>query len=53
LHASLTTLLFERITVAKSKDAKIGCNLAESSKEGCDSKRAVLPLVNDDYGNDL
>jgi hypothetical protein len=28
--------------VAKFKEAKTGCNLAESSKEGCGSKRDVI-----------
>jgi hypothetical protein len=30
---------------AKSKEVKTGCSLAESSKEGCGSKRAGLPMV--------
>jgi hypothetical protein len=34
LDARLTTLLCKRITVAKSKEMKTGCNLAESSNEG-------------------
>jgi hypothetical protein len=29
----------------KSKKAKTGCNLAESTKEGYGSKRAVLPMM--------
>jgi hypothetical protein len=29
----------------KFKEVKTGCNLAESSKEGCGSKRAVLPMM--------
>jgi hypothetical protein len=29
----------------KSKEVKTGCNLAESSKEGCGSERAVLPMM--------
>jgi hypothetical protein len=29
----------------KSKEVKTGCNLAECSKEGCGSERAVLPMV--------
>jgi hypothetical protein len=29
----------------KSKDVKTGCNLRESSKEGCGSKRSVLPVM--------
>jgi hypothetical protein len=32
-------------TVAKSKEVKTGCNLAESSKEVYGSKRAVLPMM--------
>jgi hypothetical protein len=40
LGAELTTCSEEIIT------AKPGCNLTESSKEGCDSKRAnVLPVM--------
>jgi hypothetical protein len=31
--------------VAKSKEVQTGCNLAESSKEGYDSKIAVLPMM--------
>jgi hypothetical protein len=31
--------------VAKSKEVKNGSNLAETSEEGCGSKRAVLPVV--------
>jgi hypothetical protein len=30
--------------VAKSKEKKTGCNLAESSKEGHGSSRAVWPM---------
>jgi hypothetical protein len=33
------------MTVPKSKEVKTGCNLAESSKEGYGSKRAVLPMM--------
>jgi hypothetical protein len=29
----------------KSVEAKTGCNLAESSKKGYGSKRAVLPMA--------
>jgi hypothetical protein len=29
----------------KSKEIKAGCSLRESSKEGCGSKRAVLPMI--------
>jgi hypothetical protein len=45
LDARLTHLLCKKITVAKSKEVKIGSNLAESSKEGYGSKRDVLPMV--------
>jgi hypothetical protein len=31
--------------IAKSRKVKTGCNLAESSKEGYGSKRAVLPVI--------
>jgi hypothetical protein len=34
----LTTLLFIKITVAKSKKAKPGCKLLETSKEGYGSE---------------
>jgi hypothetical protein len=34
-----------RIIVAKSKEVKPGCNLAESSKESYGSNRAVLPMM--------
>jgi hypothetical protein len=37
--------LFCKGIVAKSKEMKTGCNLAESSKEGYGSKRAVLPMM--------
>jgi hypothetical protein len=30
---------------AKSKEVKTGCNLAESSKEGCGSKSKILPMM--------
>jgi hypothetical protein len=36
-------LTLEKIIVAKSKEVKTGCNLAESSKKG--SKRAALPMM--------
>jgi hypothetical protein len=39
------TMLYKKITVAKSKEVKTGCILAESFKEGCGSKRAVLPMM--------
>jgi hypothetical protein len=45
LDARLTTLLCKKIIVAKSKEVKTGCNLAESSKEDCGSKRPVLPMM--------
>jgi hypothetical protein len=31
--------------VAKSREVKTGCNLAEFSSEGCGSKRAALPMM--------
>jgi hypothetical protein len=40
-----TTLLCKKITVAKSKEVKTGCNLAESSKEGYGFKRTTLPMM--------
>jgi hypothetical protein len=40
LDARLTTLLCKKSIVAKSKELKTGCNLAESSKDGYGSKRA-------------
>jgi hypothetical protein len=46
------TLLCKRLIVAISKEVKTGCpnsqewtNLAESSEEGFDSKRAVFPMI--------
>jgi hypothetical protein len=36
-------LLCKTVIVAKSKEVKIGCNLAESSKEG--TKRVFLPMM--------
>jgi hypothetical protein len=45
LETRLTTLLCKRITVVKSRDVKTGSNLAELSKEGYGSKRAVLPMM--------
>jgi hypothetical protein len=39
LGARLTTLACKKVIVAKSKEVKIGCNLAESSEEGYGSKR--------------
>jgi hypothetical protein len=41
----MTALFCEKNNVAKSKDVKPGCNLAESSKEGYGSERAVLPVM--------
>jgi hypothetical protein len=39
-------LLWKRkITTTKSKRVKPVSDLAESSKEGCGSKRAVLPMM--------
>jgi hypothetical protein len=53
LDARLTTLPCKNIIVVKSKEVKTGWsnsqevkNLAESSNEGCGSKRAVLALMN-------
>jgi hypothetical protein len=45
LEAKLTTLLCEKIIVAKSKEVEIRLNLSESSKEGYGSKSAVLLLM--------
>jgi hypothetical protein len=45
LDAGLTSLLCKKIIVAKSKEVKTGCNLAESCKEGCGSKRDVFPMM--------
>jgi hypothetical protein len=39
------------MTAAKFKEVKTGCNLAESSKEGYGSKRAVLPMMMNSVGN--
>jgi hypothetical protein len=38
-------LLCKNIIVAKSEEVKTGSNLEESCKEGCGSKRAVLPTM--------
>jgi hypothetical protein len=40
------TILYRKIIVAKTKEVKTmwSSNLAESSKEGYGSKRAVLPM---------
>jgi hypothetical protein len=40
----------KKITVAKSEEMKTGCNLAESSKEGCGSKRVVMVMMNCNTG---
>jgi hypothetical protein len=45
LDARLATLLCKEITVVKSKEVKTGWYLAESSKEGYGSKRAVLLIM--------
>jgi hypothetical protein len=45
LDARLTTLLSKKMTAMKSKDRKTGLNLAEYSKEGYSSKRAVVPMM--------
>jgi hypothetical protein len=47
LDSRLTTLLWKRIIVSKSKKVKTGwsTNLAESSKEGYGFKMAVFPLM--------
>jgi hypothetical protein len=39
------TFLCKRITAATSKEVNWMANLAESSKEGCSSKMAVLPMM--------
>jgi hypothetical protein len=41
-------LLCKKIIVAKSKEVKTGCNLAEYSKEGYGSKRASANDDDDD-----
>jgi hypothetical protein len=41
----LDARLWIEIIVAKSKEVKTGCNLAESSTEDCGSKTAVLPMM--------
>jgi hypothetical protein len=40
----LTTSACNKTTVAKSKELKTESNMAESSKKGYGSKRAVLPM---------
>jgi hypothetical protein len=41
----MTVLCKKKTIVMKPKEVKTGLNLAESSKEGYGSKRAVLPLM--------
>jgi hypothetical protein len=41
----MTTLLCEKIVVAKSKEMKPGSNLTESSEQGYGSKMAVSPMM--------
>jgi hypothetical protein len=38
-------LLCKKVNVTKSKEVKTGCNLAESCKEGCGSKRGCFANV--------
>jgi hypothetical protein len=45
LDASEKILLSNKFTVTKPQEVNAGCNLAESSKEGHKSKRAVLLLL--------
>jgi hypothetical protein len=45
LGVRLTTLLCKKDSVAKSKEAKTGCNLSEYSKQVCCSETAVLPMM--------
>jgi hypothetical protein len=45
LDARLTTLFCKTVIVAKSKEVKTGCNLTEISREGYDSKEAILPMM--------
>jgi hypothetical protein len=46
LDALLTTLLYKQFTAAKPKEVKTGwTNLAETSKEGYGSNKAVLPIT--------
>jgi hypothetical protein len=45
LDAKLTTLLYIKIIVTKSKEVKTGCNLAEICTEGYGSKRAALSVM--------
>jgi hypothetical protein len=45
LDVRLTTSLNKKNIVAKSKELETGSNHVQSSKEGCGSKRAVLPSM--------
>jgi hypothetical protein len=45
LGARLKTLLCKKVIVAESKEVKTECNLEESSKEGCSSKRVIFPMM--------
>jgi hypothetical protein len=45
LDTRLTILLSNRITVQNCKEVKTRCYLAESYKEGCGAKGAVLPMM--------
>jgi hypothetical protein len=45
VDARLKSLLCRKITVAKFRFLKTGCNLAGSSKEACGTKSAVLPMM--------
>jgi hypothetical protein len=48
----MTTLLCEEVIVSKSKEVKTGFNQAESSEEGCSSKRTVLQKISQSYVTD-
>jgi hypothetical protein len=45
LDTRLANWLCKKINVAKSKEVKTGCNLAESFKEGYDQKGAVFLMT--------
>jgi hypothetical protein len=45
LGARPTNFLCKTVTAVKSKEVETSCNLIKSSKEGCGSKRAALPLM--------
>jgi hypothetical protein len=45
LAARPMTLICKKITVEISKEVETGCNVAESSKEVCGSKRVVFLLL--------